>query len=118
MEHLYYPGSPPNYQTHRTSGEKKFAAAVLDPEHETFVVHVASLNSTPLTDADVHLSHRPQIAGLIVEKAPTKVPAEYADFADMFSPDLASKLPKHTGINDHAIKLVNGQQPPYEPIYR
>ena len=30
---------------------------------------------------------------------------------------MASKLPEHTGINDHAIELVEGQQPPYGPIY-
>ena len=36
---------------------------------------------------------------------------------NVFFPDLASELRKHTGINDHAIKLVNGQQLPYEPIY-
>ena len=35
----------------------------------------------------------------------TKVPVEYANFA--FSPDLASKLPEHTKINDHAIELVD-----------
>ena len=87
---------------------KEFAAAALDPEHETYVVlvgsvsSVASPNSSPL---DVHPTRRPQIAGLIAEEAPTKVPIEYADFA--FSPDLASELPEHTGINDHAIKLVD-----------
>ena len=102
-----------------------FAAEALDPEHETYIVHVvsfsftplvASLNSTPF-DADVHPSRRPQITGLIAEETPTKVPAEYSDFADIFSPDLASKLPEHTEINDHAIELVDGQQPPYGPIY-
>ena len=76
-------------------GKKEFAAAALDPEHETFVVHVTSLTSS----AGVYPSRRPQIAGLIAEEAPTKVPVEYADFADVFSPDLASELPKHTGIN-------------------
>ena len=99
-------------------GKKEFAAAALDPEHETYVVHVASLSSTPLVASlDVHPSRRPQISGLIAEEAPTKVPAEYSDFADVFSPDLASKLSEHTGINDHAIELVDGQQPPYGPIY-
>ena len=67
---------------------------------------------------NVHPSRRPQISGLIAKKAPIKVPAEYLDFADIFSPDLASKLPGHSRINDHAIKLVDDcQQPPYEPIY-
>ena len=99
-------------------GKKEFAAAALDPEHETYVVHVASLSSAPLVASlDVHPSRRPQISGLIAEEAPTTVPAEYSDFADVFSPDLASELPEHTGINDHAIELVEGQQPPYGPIY-
>ena len=84
--------------------KKEFAAAALDPEHETFVVHVASLTSF----AGVHPSRRPQIAGTVAEEAPTNVPAKYADFADVFSPDLVSKLPEHTGINDHAIELVDG----------
>ena len=103
--------------------KREFAAAALDPEHETYVVHVASLSSTPLASLgspplDVHPSRRPQISGLIAEEAPTTVSAEYSDFADVFSPDLASELPEHTGINNHAIELVNGcQQPPYGPIY-
>ena len=36
---------------------------------------------------------------------------------DVFLPDLASELPEYTRINDHAIELVEGQQPPYGPIY-
>ena len=43
--------------------------------------------------------------------------AKNSDFADVFSLELAFKLPKHTGINDYAIKLVDGQQPPYRLIY-
>ena len=98
-------------------GKKEFVAAALDPEYETYVVYVASLSFTPLALLDVHPSQESQISGLIAEEALTKVPAKYSDFADVFSPDLASELPKHTGINDHAIELVEGQQPPYGPIY-
>ena len=99
-------------------GKKEFAAAAIDPEHETYVVYVASLSSTPLASLDVHPSRRPQISGLIAEEALTKVPAKYLDFADVFSADLASELPEHTGINDHAIELVEScQQLPYGPIY-
>ena len=104
-------------------GKKKFAAAALDSEHEIYVVHVISLSSISLvassdsTPVYVHPSQRPQISGLIAEEALTKVPDKYADFADIFCPDLASKLPEHTGINDHAIKLIDGQQLPYKPIY-
>ena len=97
-------------------GKKEFAAAVLDPEHKTYVVYIGlvSSNTSPSSFLlDVHLSRRPQIFGLIAKK----VLAKYLDFADIFSPDLASKLLKHTGINNHVMELVNGQQPPYEPIY-
>ena len=79
-------------------GKKEFAAAILDLEYETFIVYVASPSSTPF-DVDVHPSRKSQIASLIAKEAPTKVLAEYADFVDVFFPDLASKLPKYTGIN-------------------
>lgn len=35
----------------------------------------------------------------------------------MFSLDLVCKFPKYTGINNHALKLANGQQPSYWFIY-
>ncbi len=94
---------------------KKFVAAALDQEHEAFVVHAAALSVD--SGDEVHPSRRAQIAQLKADKAFTKVPRKYADFVDVFSPKLAAKLPKHTGINDHAIKLVDNQQPPYGPIY-
>ena len=103
-------------------GKKEFAATALNPEHETYVVPVASLSSTPLaslrlTSLNVYPPRRPQISDLIAKEAPTKVSTEYSDFTNVFFPDLASKLPEYTGINDYAIELVKGQQPPYRPIY-
>ena len=100
-------------------GKKEFAAIALDSEHETYVVHIASLSSMQLVASlDVYPSWRPQISGLITKKASTKVPAKYSDFADIFSLDLVSELHEHNGINDYTIKLVDGcQQPPYGPIY-
>ena len=97
--------------------KKEFASAALDPEHETYIIHIASLSSTPLASPNVQPSCKPQVSGLIAEEAPTKVLVKYSDFADVFSPDLASELPKHTKINNHAIELIDGQQPPYGPIY-
>ena len=91
-------------------GKKNFIAAALDLEYKTFVVYVASLSFIPLNT-------RPQISGLIAEKALTKISAKYLDFTDIFFPDLASKLPKHTEINNHIIKLVDGQQLLYGSIY-
>ena len=102
-------------------GKKEFATTVLDPEYEIFVVYialfsVAFFNSTPL-DANVHLFYRPQIYGLIAKNAPPKVFTKYLDFADIFSLDLAFELSKHTKINNHAIKLIDGQQLSYRPTY-
>ena len=64
-------------------GKKKFAAAALNPEYETFVIHVAPLSSTPLTNADVYPSHRTLIAGLIPEETPTIISAMTVLMASM-----------------------------------
>ena len=101
-------------------GKKKFAEAVLDLEHETYVVHVRSVSfdvlpsSSPL---DVYPFQKPQISSLITKEAPIKIRTKYLGFADVFSSNLASELLKHIGINNHAIKLVDSQQSPYGAIY-
>ncbi len=95
--------------------KKEFAVAALDPEHEAFVVHIAALSVD--SGDEVHPSKRAQIAHLKADEAPTKVPSECADFADVFSLKLAAKLPEHIGINNHAIVLIDDRQPPYGPIY-
>ena len=103
-------------------GMKELVAIALDSESETFVVHVTSLSSdmspssSPLK-LDVHHFCRPQVSGLIAEEVPIKIPAEYSNFANVFSPDWASELLEHTRINNHAIELVNSVQPSYGPIY-
>ncbi len=96
-------------------GKKEFAAAALDLEHIAFVVHVAA-RSVDSGD-EVHPSRRAQIAYLKADEAPTKVPSEYADFADVFPTKLATELPEYIGIKDHAIELVDDRQPPYGLIY-
>ena len=97
-------------------GKKMFVAAALDLRHKTFIVHVASLENSS-QEGDVHPSCRAQIAALVANEALTSILTEYSDFADVFSLELATELPEHIRINDHAIKLVDNQQPPYGPIY-
>ena len=90
--------------------KKEFTAAALEPENKIFIVYVASFSFVPLPNSsllDVHLFHRLQIASLIVKKSSTKISNKYINFADVFSLELMSELSKHTGINDHAIKLIN-----------
>ncbi len=65
----------------------------------------------------MHPLRRAQIAHLKADKACTKMPSKYADFADVFLPKLVAKLLEHTGINNHAIEFMNDWQPPYGFIY-
>ena len=87
-------------------GEHKFAKAALDENSETFVVHVAALES-PATA--VNPSRAALIAAMQQDKAPTEIPLEYSDYSDVFSFDLAMELLENTGINKNAIELVRGK---------
>ena len=89
-------------------GKKEFAAAALDPRYETFIVYVAFFERPSSTqEGDVYPSCRAQIAALVANEALTSILTEHSDFANVISPKLALKLPKHIWINDHAIKLVD-----------
>ncbi len=95
-------------------GNKEFAVAALDLEHEAFIVHIAAL-SVDLGDG-VHPSKKAQIAHLKVDKVPFKGPSEYADFAEVYTLKLAIELLEHMEINDYTIELVDNLQPLYNPI--
>ena len=45
------------------------------------------------------------------------MPSKYADFINIFSSKLAVEFSEHIRINNHAIELVDDQQPSYSPIY-
>lgn len=85
---------------------KEFAAATFDPNDETFVVYVATLASF---SSNIDSSRWAQIVSLKANEAPTVVLFEYADFADIFLLDLATKLLEYTGINNHSINLVDSK---------
>ena len=83
----------------------------MDENVEAFVVHVSSLESR----MTIHPARKAQLASLLTEEV--TVPVEYSDFADVFLEKSANVLPERTGANEHAIKLEEGKEPPYEPIY-
>ncbi len=58
----------------------------------------------------MHPSRRAQIAHFKADETFSKVPSEYADFTDFFSPKLAIELPDHMEINNYAIELVDDWQ--------
>ena len=63
----------------------------------------------------IHTAKKAWIAFLLGEKV--IIPAKYSDFADVFSEESANIFPEQTGVNDHAIEMEKGKQPPYGPIY-
>ena len=78
------------------------------------MVHVAIREREEMP---VHSKKQAQVGALLFDEAPTKVPAEYSDYSDVFSAENAAELPENTGINEHAIELEEGKQPPFGPIY-
>lgn len=65
----------------------------------------------------IYPSRAAQIAALQVDKALSKIPSKYSNYADIFLPNLTMELPKHIDINNHIIKLENSEQPSYRFIY-
>ena len=93
--------------------KKKFAQAALDENIKAFVVHVSFLSLK--LKMSIHPAQEAQIASLIAEEI--TVVAKYSDFPNVFSKRLAEVLPKCIGINKHPIKLEDGKQPLFGPIY-
>ena len=85
----------------------------MDPDKKAFVLHITTI--TP--GMTIHPEHKAQIALLKAEETSVFVPAEYLDFANVFSKELAAVLSEHTEMNTHAIDLDEDKQPPNEFIY-
>ncbi len=96
-------------------GKKKFATVAFNLKYKVFVVYVAALSID--SGDEVYTFKKSQIAYLKVDKVPTNVFSKYANFTKVFLPKLATELSKHTKINNHAIELIDDQQPPYGSIY-
>ena len=82
----------------------------LDEHVKTFMMHVTFLLTMPIYPA-----REAQIA-LLVAKG-LKIPTKYSDFSNVFSEEKVLILPEIIELNQYAIKLQEGQQPPYRPIY-
>ena len=93
---------------------KEFIIVVLDVDNKTFVVHVAIRKQEEMP---MHSKKQAQVGALLFNKAPTKVPTEYSDYSDVFSAENTVELPENIRINEHAIKLEEGKQPSFGPIY-
>ena len=65
----------------------------------------------------VHSKKQAQIGALLFDKAPTEVLAKYSDYSNIFLLENEVELPKNTKMNEHAIELKEGKQPPFGLIY-
>ena len=98
--------------------KKDFVIAALNANNKTLVMHVAIQEQERMP---VHSKRqaqiKAQIGALLFNKALTEVPAEYSNYSNIFSVKYAAKLPKNTGMNEHAIKLEEDKQLLFRPIY-
>ena len=93
---------------------KEFIIAALDVNSETFVMHVAIREREKMP---VHSEKQAQVGALLFDEALTEIPTEYSDYSNVFSAENAAELPENTGMNEHAIILKEGKQPPFGAIY-
>ena len=67
--------------------------------------------------AQIEAQSGAQVGALLFDKTSTEVQAEYSDYSDVFLAENVVELPENTEMNEHAIKLVEGKQLPFGPIY-
>ena len=93
---------------------KEFVIAAFDVASKTFVRHVVIRKQEEMP---VYLEKQAQIGALLFDEALTEVPVEYSNYSDVFLAENAAELPENTGINEYAIELEEGKQPPFYLIY-
>ena len=94
--------------------KKDFMIAALDANSETFVVYMAIQKWEKMP---VYSKKQAQVGVLLFKKAPTEIPAEYSDYSNIFSGEYVAELLENTGMNEYVIKLEEGKQPSFGPIY-
>lgn len=62
--------------------KKEYAAAIVDPEHKVFEIHITALSIDLINK--VHLSRQALIAYLKKHQVFTKVPSKYPNFVNIF----------------------------------
>ena len=65
----------------------------------------------------VHSGRQAQVGALLFDKAFTQLLAEYSNYSNIFSTENTAELLENTKMNEHVIKLEEGKQPPFSPIY-
>ena len=115
---------------------KEFVIAALDTDSKTFVMHVTirereemamdpgrkaqietQIEAQSRAQSGAQTKDKAQVRAILFDKASTEVLAEYYDYNDVFLAENAAELPENTRMNEHAIELKEGKQPPVRPIH-
>lgn len=94
----------------------EFVEVAFDKALEIFVVHMAVLEAS-VSIIIIYSTKKLFLVTSEQDKTPIESSIEYSDFIDIFSLNLVMELLDRTGINEHAIKLVDSKPPLYGPIY-
>ena len=94
--------------------KKDFVITALDTNNKTFVVYIAIRE---WEEMPVHFKRKAHVGALLFSKVPTEVPVKYSNYSNVFSAEYTAELSENTGMNNHAIKLEEGKQLPFGPIY-
>ena len=65
----------------------------------------------------VYSKKQAQVGALLFNKTPTELPVEYSNYSNVFLAENAAEFPENIGINEHVIKLKEGKQLSFGPIY-
>ena len=94
-------------------GKEEFTKLALDKNFAIFIIYVSSLSLE--LKIIIYLARKTQIALLLAKKV--TIASKYLDFANIFLKKLVNVLLKQTRANKYIIKLEQGKQPLYWPIY-
>ena len=110
--------------------KKDFVIAMLDINYKTFIMHIVIQKQEKILihferqdqfEVEAHIctqgQNRAQVKTLSFDEAFNEILVEYSDYNNFFSIENAAKLPENIKMNKHAIKLEEGKQPPFRPIY-
>lgn len=98
----------------------KFTKVVLNQNSKTFMIYVDTLEV--LTIISIYSSRACQVQNSLIlatlqwDKAFTKIPTKYFNYADIPPPDPIIELLENTG-NKHTIEVIDDKQSFYRPIY-
>lgn len=95
---------------------KTFAEEAMNTANKVYVMHVKHIPDSDTTVSPGQATSAMDLKQRDFDNSEVLLPPAYRDFAEVFLDIDANKLPEH-GPHDHAIDLIDKQQPPYGPVY-